>query len=110
MASRYASFSRDGKTIYYTRGRQEWWRPRYKGSANSEIYAISVADGKTRRLTNYEGFDSWPMPSPDGTSVHFVTDRIGTSNVWRMAANGASPVQVTQHTSDAVRFPSIARN
>ncbi len=109
-ASRYASFTPDGMTILYTRGRQEWWRPRYKGSANAEIYSLSLTDGKTRRLTNYDGFDAWPLPFADGRSMFFVSDRSGTANLCKMTLMGANAVQVTSHISDAVRFPTIARN
>ena len=109
-SSRYASFTADGKSILYTRGRQEWWRPRYKGSANGEIYSISVADGKTRRLTYYDGFDAWPLPASDGRFLYCVSDRGGTANLCKMNLTGTNAVPVTSHISDAVRFPTIARN
>ncbi len=110
FSARYATFSPDGKTIAYTRGGQEWWRTKYRGSRNNEIYTLSLADGRTTRLTRYEGWDSHPLFSADGKSLYFVSDRTGTPNLWRMPAGGGEPQQITRHQSDAVRFPAIARD
>jgi tricorn protease len=110
FSARYAAFSPDGKTIAYTRGGQEWWRTKYKGSRNNEIYTLSLAEGRTTRLTNYEGWDSHPLFSADGKSLYFVSDRTGTPNLWRMPAGGGEPQQITRHQGDAARFPAIARD
>jgi len=108
--SQYGVFAPNGRTIAYARGRQSWSRPQYKGSANTELYTIPAQGGKTTRLTKYEGWDSWPLYAPDGRTLYFVTDRDGTSNLWRMSASGQQPEQITHHKGDAVRYPTIARD
>jgi tricorn protease len=110
---RYASYSPDGKSFAYTKmaGPIQFWRPRYKGSANAEIYLQSLENGKTVRVTEYEGMDMWPMFSPDGRFIYYVSDAAnGTPNVVRASASGGRPTAVTKHDGDAVRFPTIARD
>lgn len=109
-SSTYGAFSPGGKQVAYVRGGQSWWRPKYKGSRNAEIYTLELFSGKTRRLTRYEGWDGWPLYASDGRTLYFVTDRDGTSNVWRMSVAGGDPQPITRHQGDAVRFPSIARD
>ncbi len=109
--SRYGAFSPDGRTIAYVRGRQEWWRPGYKGSANSEIYTIPATGGKTTRWTTYDGVDTFPLWSKDGKSLYFVTDRNGgRANLYRIASPGAMPERLTSHTTDSVHFPTISHD
>jgi tricorn protease len=110
---RYASFAPDGKSVAYTvfPGPIPYWRPRYHGSANADIYQLSLASGKTTRLTEYDGMDMWPMYAADGRSLYYVSDAAnGTPNIVRAPAGGGKPTAVTRHSGDAVRFPSIARN
>jgi tricorn protease len=110
---RYASYSPDGKTIAYTSFPSviQYWRPRYHGSANADIYLRSLADGNTTRLTDYDGMDMWPMFSGDGRTVYYVSDVAdGTPNIVKVPVRGGKPVAVTHHQGDAVRFASIARN
>lgn len=41
--------------------------------------------------------------------IYFSSERDGTFNIWKIAANGASqPQQVTFHKEDGVQFPSIS--
>lgn len=109
-SSLYGVFSPDGKQVAYVRGGHSWWRPKYKGSRNADLYVLDLSSSKTRRLTHYEGWDSWPLYAPDGRTLYFVTDRDGTSNAWRMSATGINPQPITKHQGDAVRFPTIARD
>ncbi len=58
---------------------------------------IVVADGAgLRRLTSHEGNESNPLWSPDGKSVYFLSPASGSSQVWRVAADGGEPAQVTK--------------
>jgi tricorn protease len=109
-ACRYATYSPDGKTIAFTRGRQEWWRPRYKGTANSDIYSVPSTGGKATRYTTYPGIDAWPMFAYDNKTLYFVSDRNGSPNLYSVNPHAETPEQVTFHTSDPVKFPSMARH
>jgi len=111
---RYGCYSPDGQSIAYDRGGSiaVWWRPKYHGSANMEIYSRNLSSGKITRVTDYDGTDLWPMYSADGRDIFYASDRLtpGTANIVVSAATGGKPALITRHKDGQVRFPSIARN
>ncbi len=64
-------WSPDGTEIYFTSYREEDWdRPAHW--QESEIYAVAVANGGIRRLTQRRGPDGDPVPSPDGSLIAYT--------------------------------------
>ncbi len=62
------SWTADGKFILLSANLREDWEyePR-----DTEVYEISVADGKVRALTNRRGPDGGPVASPDGRFIAY---------------------------------------
>jgi hypothetical protein len=62
-------------------------------------YAIGLIDVASRRVTRLPGFEGArhtnPQWSPDGTSLFFVADPDGISNVFRLSLAGGPIAQVT---------------
>jgi len=75
-------FSGDGRSVLFATNRAEDWE---RDPQESEIYAVSVADGALTRLTNRVGPDANPAVSPDGSKIAYVgyddTRRRGYENV-----------------------------
>ncbi len=64
-------WSPDGAELYFTSFRdEEADRPEHW--QESEIYAVAVATGEVRRLTDRRGADSGPVPSPDGSLIAYT--------------------------------------
>jgi hypothetical protein len=80
------SWSPDGKWLLYTGGRNREF----------DIYRI-LADGsgQEENLTNFKGLDDGPEYTPDGRHIYFNSLRSGTMQIWRMAASGQHPEQIT---------------
>ena len=57
---------------------------------------MSADGGPPRRLTNHPGFDAVPTWSRDGHWIYFTSDRSGTRQLWKVAAEGGTPAQVTR--------------
>jgi TolB protein len=57
---------------------------------NWEVYAVSMAGGAARRLTNDSAQDGLPTWSPDGRSIAFVSNRSGAWAIWVMNADGSN--------------------
>lgn len=87
--------------------------------AGDEVIYVSSRDGDaeiyagTRRLTAFHRDDFDPVPSPDGKSLVFTSDREGTARLFTMAVDGTNLVRLTSRTggdeSDAVWSPDGSR-
>jgi dipeptidyl aminopeptidase/acylaminoacyl peptidase len=62
-------FSHDGKSVLFSTNRAENWE---RDPQESEVYAVSVADGALSRLTSRVGPDGAPAVSPDGLKIAYV--------------------------------------
>jgi tricorn protease len=121
-ADRYASEffgtpSPDGKTLAFSaRGiaAAQWWR---KGSSHldqSELWTCTIGSKKGEkpayeRIVEGGAKQLWPMWSPDGKTIYYVSDRGGSQNVWAKPLNG-TPVKLTEFSSGRVLWPSMAHD
>lgn len=57
-----------------------------------DLYAVTLADGSIRRLTDWPGSDETsPVASPNGDRVLFISDRSGINNIYELnPASGAT--------------------
>ena len=62
------SWSPDGREIYFSANRNPDWEYDFR---NSDIYAVAVADGAIRTLTERYGPEEEPVVSPDGAFIAF---------------------------------------
>ena len=78
-----AAWTPDGESLVFSSNRNENWIHDYR---NSELYIVSIADGRVRRLTDRPGPDRSPAVSPDGRQVAFTgyEDRTRTYQVSRL--------------------------
>lgn len=104
-----AAMSPDGKNLALFRGASAWYRKRYKGGGQSDIWLYNPADKQYKKLTSYEGQDNWPTWTPDGKGIVFASERSGAVNLWRMSASGGSATQLTKYDKGMVLNPSAAR-
>jgi len=112
--ARAGMIRQDGAMVAFTRENKPEPRKGYRGNNSADIY---VQDLRTRQITqltdtNLEEFrghvqDGHPMWGADG-SIYFVSERSGIFNIWKVAAQGGAPVQVTRFTSGGVKWPSIS--
>ncbi|MDC6350380.1 S9 family peptidase [Zeaxanthinibacter sp. PT1] len=92
------SWSPDGKTIYFSANRNEDWEYDFR---NSEVYALSLADGSIKALTDQAGPDHDVQVSPDGKYIAYVgykdkvqTYQVRTVRIMDTAGNAVSELAV----------------
>jgi tricorn protease len=105
-------FSPDGRWIVFHRGATDIDRKGYRGSGNFDIWAVSSEGGSIRRLTDFNGNDTWPWISADGRWLYFVSDRMGEAAVFRQRFDPSHPApskaeRVSKPLPDAVIRPCV---
>ncbi|HEX3366149.1 S41 family peptidase [Phenylobacterium sp.] len=107
-----AAPSPDGQTLaVMAKGNSgvQWWRNGHAHIDEAELWLKPVAAGaRYRRLLGPDAKHLWPMWSPDGKTVFYMSDQSGSENLWRLPAAGGAPIQITHFTSGRVLFPAIA--
>jgi Tol biopolymer transport system component len=102
----HAKFSNDGKKIIFNSQRDT---NENNGSAleiNYEIYEMNLDGSGVKRLTNYEGWDTFPSYSPNGEKIlwrRVITDstsNIGNnSEIFLMNSDGTNIINLSNHKS-----------
>jgi tricorn protease len=102
-------FLPDGKTVCFERGGGDWWRRRYKGGSDQDIWKKTLPDGKSERITDYQGRDAYPMYSRLDGKLYLVSDRGPdiVSNIWRMDLDGSNAEQMT-FEKEEIHYPRIS--
>ncbi len=97
----------DGSIIFAARGNSngQWWRRGSSHLDQSEIWQ-KTGDNYTK-LTEGGAKQMWPMATPDGSKMYFMSDRSGQQNIWSML-RGSQPKQVTNFTDGRVLWPSMS--
>src|SRR5215469_4774718 len=99
----------DGLTIAFAArgmGDSQWWRNGHSHLDESEVW-LRNGSGSYERVVDLNGRNAWPMWTPDGTQIYFMSDRTGAQNIWSVGLGGAKPKAVTKFTSGRVLWPSI---
>ena len=102
-----------GKRLLYEdwKGYESAWRKHHVSPVAHDVWLYDAATGKHRQLTTFGGEDRDPVWSPDEQSIYYLSEKSGSSNVWRMPlADPAAAVQVTRFTKNPVRFLTGSRN
>ncbi len=108
--ARDGSYSPDGKSITYVRGFNSIYWDNYKGSANYDIYVLSVDGGKPQRLTKTDGNERYPFYSADSKSIYFVAEEKGVANFYSMPTAGGERKQLTKNKRLDVHRPDMAND
>jgi tricorn protease len=89
----FSAPSPDGRGLALTaRGNTsgQWWRKGHSHLDECEIWLIRDASTPGyEQLTERGAKNMWPMWSPDGASLFFVSDRGGAQNIWSTSVRSA---------------------
>jgi Tol biopolymer transport system component len=75
-------FSRDGRWIAFFR----------KLEGQREIWTVPAAGGAIRRVTFDPAEDVYPLWSPDGIELGFISYRSGVPQIWAVAVRDGAPI------------------
>jgi tricorn protease len=74
-------------------------------SARGDIYSVPVEKGSPRNLTRTSGaHDRFPVWSPDGRWIAYMSDQSGEDEVWIVPQDGSTPPQQLTTGGSAQRY------
>jgi tricorn protease len=77
-------------------------------AARGDIFSAPVEKGPTRNLTHSPGaHDKWPVWSPDGSKIAFISDASGEEEVYVVAQDGSSAPEKVTSGGKAFRYEPI---
>ena len=97
-----------GDYLYYhdQKGYENEWRKHHTSSIARDLWRYNTATGGYQQLTDHEAEDRHPVPSMDGQTVYFLSERDGDFNVYAMPAAGGEATRLTNFKRHPVRFLS----
>ncbi|WP_323771635.1 Tol-Pal system beta propeller repeat protein TolB [Antarctobacter sp.] len=78
-------FSPDGRMVVFS----------LTQGSNTDIFAMDLASGATRRLTSTPSIETAPSFSPDGSRIVFESDRSGSQQLYIMPAMGGEAQRIS---------------
>jgi Tol biopolymer transport system component/C-terminal processing protease CtpA/Prc len=89
----------------------QWWRRGHSHLDESEIWLVTSPNQspKYEKLSGGGAKEAWPMWSPDGKRVYFMSDRGGAENLWvKDASPSAAARQLTAFKDGRLLWPNIS--
>ena len=83
---RYPALSPDGSLIAFS----------FKG----DIYTVPANGGKALQITTHPSHDTRPVWSPDGKTLAFASDRMGSMDIYVVDKEGGTPKRLTTHSGN----------
>jgi len=100
--------SSDGRYLIYNNGSgmSRWWRRDLKASKNADIFIQDRSQDQfiSRRLTDFDGHDVWPICNEQRGEVYFVSNRGEWAQVWKIPFAGGEAAPLTAFTGDGVQW------
>ena len=89
----------------------QWWRNGHAHIDETELWLKPITEGGTyRKLLADDAKHAWPMWTPDGATLYFMSDKSGTENLWRIPASGGAAQPVTAFADGRLIYPQMAAN
>ncbi|MEO5816153.1 MAG: DPP IV N-terminal domain-containing protein [Gemmatimonadaceae bacterium] len=94
----------------------QWWRHGHSHIDESEIWLVNDVAPSSASTPRYEHVttggakSAWPMWSPDGATIYFMSDRSGNENLWMRSRSGGEATPLTRFTEGRLLFPSISND
>ncbi|WP_454717752.1 S41 family peptidase [Caulobacter segnis] len=84
----------------------QFWRNGHSHIDESELWLKTINGADYQKLLPAGSKHNWPMWSPDGKALWYMSDESGTENLWRLPIGG-TPQQITRFTDGRLLFPTI---
>jgi Tol biopolymer transport system component len=96
----------EGAGVYQLSVARRLWRMTFvERSLDTNLWELDLETGASRAVVSSTRLDDDPAVSPSGEQIAFVSNRMGSFEVWVSARDGSTPVQVTELGGPFVSSP-----
>jgi tricorn protease len=92
------------------KGYEDEFRKHHTSSITRDVWKYDVATKKYTKLTSFEGEDRNPVFAPNQQDIYYLSEKSGSSNIWKMGINGGTPTQISRLDKHPIRYLSIAND
>ncbi len=93
----------------------QWWRKGHSHIDETELWLKPLDSAAYKQLLPADAKHAWPMASPDGKRVYFmsdksgmVSDKPGVENIWHIDLGSGATHQDTKFTSGRCLWPTLS--
>ncbi len=98
----------DGKGLLFNNGSglSTWYRRDLKVGGNADVFLLDRTKDEftSKRLTDYENHDLWPVLNEERGELYFVSTRGEWAQIWKKPLAGGETTAMTDYTGDGVQF------
>ena len=104
------SLSPDGARLLFTRGGDDLYRKRVRGSKASQVWLYDLKAKTFTCVVKRETESRTPLWTPDGKGFYYVSGEGGTMNVWHRELESGRETQLTFFDGDSVIHPALSKD
>jgi len=105
-----ARYSRDGKKIVFhdRKGYEDQFRKHHTSSVTRDVWMYDIETKSYTQLSKFNGEDRNPIFTDDDKSIIYLSEKDGTSNIYKMTLENGSEEQLTSLENHPVRYLSVS--
>ncbi|MEX1054582.1 MAG: hypothetical protein WED81_01035, partial [Rhodothermales bacterium] len=105
-APRWIPTMGEGAGVFQLSVARRLWRMTFvERSLETNLWELDLETGTARAVISSTRLDDDPAVSPDGERLAFVSNRLGSYEVWVSARDGSNPIQITELGGPFVSSP-----
>jgi len=88
----------------------QWWRKGHAHIDETELWLKPLDSATYKQLLPADAKHTWPMASPDGKRLYFMSDKSGAENIWHLdlGTGIGIPQQDTKFTNGRCLWPTLS--
>ena len=86
----------------------QWWRNGHAHIDETELWIKPIAESAPyKKLLPADAKHAFPMWSPDGKRLYFMSDASGSENIWETSVAAPAPKELTHFKEGRVLWPTL---
>ena len=101
----------DGKAVVLVAkgiSASQWWRKGHAHIDETELWVKPLDSATYKMIVPADAKHAWPMASPDGKTLYFMSDKSGAENIWRYDMASGAAKQVSEFKNGRCLWPTLS--